>query len=391
MAVQGVFASDQHIVGNRRGDFAGSLLQIMPEGSAPLFALSSGMESSDAHDVIVTWFEESHISGRLNIASFVTNGDGVGVVVDDASSIVPGTILMNERTGEYVLVTASVPSTNTITVTRNVTNSGAVTMLDTDFLQRIGTAFEEGSSRPTAVVNLGYVRMNYCQIFRNTWSVTGTARAVDYYVASPPAKNKADAALFHAEDIERSMLWGGKAVGVLNSAPFRLADGMYSMIDTNVTPATSTTSYAELDTFFQAIFGKNIKGKPNERIAFTGNKGLGVLNDIALTHASSVMNLTPGQTSFGMKVTQWITPYGTVMLKTHPLFTESAHFTGDLLILHPGAVRTRYLRRTNIDTYDANGQRAGVDADFGVYTTEVTFEYRAEITGGLFSGLVAAA
>lgn len=390
MAVQGIFASDAHIVGNRRGDFAGTLLQIMPEGSAQLLALSAGMESADARDVIVTWFEESHIAGRLDIASFVTNGDGVGVVVDDASSIVPGTILMNETSGEYVLVTASVPSTNTITVTRNITGTGAVTMLATDFLQRIGTAFEEGSSRPTAVVNLGYVRMNYCQIFRNSWDVTGTSRAVDFYVASPPAKNKADCALFHSEDIERSLLWGQKAIGTLNQKPFRMMDGMYSMITTNVTPGAGSVSYADLDAFFQAVFSKNIKGKPNERIAFTGNKGLGILNDIAMNFRTSVIELTPRMTEFGKKTTTWITPYGTVELMTHPLFTESPFFTGDILVLHPGAIRTRYLRRTNIDNYDANGSRAGVDADFGVYTTEMTCEYRAEITGGIFAGMTAA-
>lgn len=391
MAVQGIFASDAHIVGNRRGDFAGSLLQIMPEGSAQLLALSAGMESADARDVIITWFEESHIAGRLDVTAFVSDGDGTGFTVADASSIVPGTIVMNERTGEYMLVTASVPSTNIITVTRAVTGGAATTVLLTDFFQRIGTAFEEGSSRPVAVVNLGYVRINYCQIFRNSWDVTGTARAVDYYVASPPAKNRADCALFHSEDIEKSLLWGKKAIGVLNSKPFRMMDGMYSMITSNITTAGATTSYVQLDTFFQGIFAKNIKGKPNERIAFCGNKALSVFNNIAMQFTNARITLTPRTTEFGKKTTTWITPYGTVELMTHPLFTESPFFTADTLILHPGAIRTRYLRRTNIDAYDQNGQRAGVDSEFGVYTTEMTCEYRAEITGGIYKQIVAAA
>ena len=389
MAVQGVFLSDSHITGNRKGDFASSLIQVMPEGSAPLLALSSGMPSRDAQDVITTWFEENHITGRFNIASFVTDGDGTGIVVDDVSSAAPGTVLMNETSGEYVLVTAVNTSTNTFTVTRNLTGDGAVTMLITDFLQRVGTAFEEASSRPAGVVNIGYVRMNFLQIFRNSWDVSGTAQAVAYYTASPPAKNRADAGFLHAEDIERAFLWGKKVIGTLNSRPFRLADGLYSMIQTNVEAAAATTTYADLDAFFQAIFSKNIKGKPNERIAFLGNKSLGILNDIAL--ANSQMNIQAGQTEFGMNVHRWITPYGTVMLKTHPLFTESPFRTGDLLVLHPGAVETRYLRRTNIDAYDSNGTRAGVDADYGVYTTEMTFEYHAEVTAGIFSGMLAAA
>ena len=385
MAVQGVFTSDAHIVGNRKGDFAGALLQLYPTGNAPLFALSSGMESDSAQDVMVVWFEENKLTGRAEIASFVTDGDGTGVVVDDASQYVPGVILLEEDTGEFLLVTAANVSSNTLTVTRSIDGAGAVTMTVGDHLQRIGTAYEESSDRPTALVNLGKTVFNYTQIFRNVWDVSGTAQAVAYYTGSVVAKNRSDCALFHSEDIERAMWRGSKAIGTLNGRPFRLADGMYSMIQTNVDAAGATTDYNDLDEFFLAIFSKNIRGKPNERIAFTGNKGLQVLNQIALLQ--SEMTIMPGVTEFGMQVMRWITPYGTVSLMTHPLFTESPFWTGDLVILHPGAIRTRWLRRTLIDDYDKNGTRAGRDGDFGTYTSELTFEYRAEQTGGILTGL----
>lgn len=388
MAVQGVFASDANIVGNRIGDFAGSLLQIMPDGQAPLLALSAGMESMDAYDTIINWFEENHISGRTTVASFVTNGDGTGFVIDDASSYVAGTVLLNETSGEVVLVTAVTVSSNTITVTRGVAGT-TTTVLVGDKFQRIGTAFEENSSRPVAVANLGYVRTNYVQIFRNAWNVSGTAQAVRYHTGSQVAKSMADCAVFHSEDIERAFLWGKKAIGTLNSQPMRLSDGIYAQLSTNVTAAGGTTTYAAVDTWLQGIFSKNIKGKPNERISFLGNKALSVLNAIA--KANSTMFIEPGVTEFGMNIHRWITPYGTVMLKTHPLFTESPFRTKDWLVLHPGAVRTRYLRRTHTDNYNKDGSRAGVDGDFGVMTTEVAFEYRAEVTGGVLTGLTAAA
>ena len=65
MAVNGVFASDSNIQGNRKGDFAGKLLQKVPTGKAPMLALTSGMEEAPAQDTVVTWFEEQHISGRV--------------------------------------------------------------------------------------------------------------------------------------------------------------------------------------------------------------------------------------------------------------------------------------------------------------------------------------
>lgn len=389
MAVQGVFTSDAHIVGNRVGDFAAALLQIYPTGSAPLFALSSGMESEAARDTVVNWFEENKLTGRTAITAFVTNGDGTQFDVGDASQYVPGVILLEEEVGEYVLVTAVDVAANRITVQRNIDGAGSTTFTVADNFQRIGTAYEESSDKPTAMVNLGIAKFNYTQIFRNVWDVSGTAQAVSYHTGSVVAKNRADASLFHSEDMEKALWWGSKALGVQNGNPFRLMDGMYSLITSNVTTAGATTNYNQLDSFFKDVFSKNIRGKPNERIAFTGNLGLQVLNGIALIE--SQMTITPGVTEFGMNVHKWITPYGTVMLMTHPLFTESPFWTGDLAVLHPGAFRSRWLRRTNHDEYNRDGTRAGRDGDFGVYTSEFTCEYRAEITGGFFRGLTAAA
>lgn len=389
MAVQGVFASDMNIVGDRVMDFASQLLKIMPQGTAQLLALSSGMESADAMDQFINWFEEDHLAGRSAITSFVTNGDGTGIVVPDATFFPPGTVLLVEDTGEYLLVTVCVVSTKTLTVTRDMVGGGAVTMTTAHHLQRIGTAFEEGSTKPRAVANLGRVKTNFCQIFRNLWNVTGSAAAAKYITGDIVAKNRADCATFHAEDIERSLWWGAKTIGTLNGLSFKTMDGLYAQIDTNVFTAAATTGYMDLDAFFQTIFSVNMKGKPNERVAYTGNKGLGILNEIALN--TSKMEITPGVTAFGMKVSRWITPYGDVSLLTHPLFTESPFRTGDLVVFHPGAFRTRYYRRTFIDNYDQNGTRAGDDADYGVYTTEMSCEYRAEKTAGVYKALQTAA
>jgi len=385
MSVQGVFSSDSHIVGNRKQDLPGTLLRTMPTGSAQIYALSSGMKSRKAGDVIVNWFEENHVAGRLTISSFTTDGNGTSMVVNDASSIVPGVVLYNEERDEYVRVTSSDPATNTIVVVRNFDNGTKTLFVANDHLQRIGTSYAEGSNKPTAVSNLGYVVYNFCQIFRNVWNVTGTAQEVEFHTGSAVAKNKADCAMYHAEDIERSILWGTRALGVVDGQPFRTANGLYKMIATNVTAAGASTSWDDLDTFFKSIFEKNIKGSPNERVAYTGNGGLQVVNQIALKNAT--LNISVGQTDFGLQVNRLVTPYGTISLMTHPLMTESPFFTKDMLVFHPAGFEMRPLRPTRSDDYDKNGTRAGVDADYGVLTAEMSWEYHCEATGGLLSGL----
>lgn len=387
MAVKGVFASDAGINGERAGDFASGILKVNPTGTAPLFALTSGMPSSEATDIIVNWFEENHITGRVLINSFVTDGDGVGFVVADASSYIVGAVLLVEETGEYVFVDAIVG--NTVTVTRGMGGSTVATVTAADHFQRIGTGHEEGSSRPVAVANKGFPRFNFVQIFRNTWNVTRTAQAINFRTGSRKARSMADAGQFHAEDIERSFIWGIQHIGTINGESFHSMDGINRQIVTNITTAGGTTNWTQLQDFFLTIFSRNIQGSPNERIAFCGNGALNVINNIARLNAD--LNITVAQTDFGMNVSTLITPFGTVKLMTHPLMTESPLWTNELYIYHPAAIRTRFLRRTTIDNYDKDGTRAGVDADFGVWTTEVSVEYRAELTGGQLLGLTAAA
>ena len=123
-------------------------------------------------------------------------------------------------------------------------------------------------------------------------------------------------------------------------------------------------------------------------ILFCGNTALSVLNGIARIEGQ--IWLEAGQTEFGLNVNRWITPYGNISLMTHPLFVESPLWTKDLRVIHPAAFKSRWLRRTFEDACDQNGQRAGVDADFGVYTSELSTQYGLERTGGRLTGLTAA-
>ena len=242
-----------------------------------------------------------------------------------------------------------------------------------------------------AIANVGESLYNYTQIFRNAWEVSGTAQAVQNYTGNIKAKNKSDAAFFHAEEIEKSIIWGRRNIAIEDGHPVHTMNGVNNMISSNVTMAGNTTNWDQLDAFFLDIFSYNIKNKPNERIAFTGNKGIQIINQIIRGDDSTRFNVETRDTEFGMKISKFVTPYGDVMIKTHPLMTEAPLWTNDLYVYHPGAIETKYLRRTFIDNYDKDGTRAGADSDYGVYTTECTICYKAEKTGGRLVGLTAGA
>lgn len=383
MAIKGIFTSDAGIPGDRTGDFAKALLQVMPTGTAPLLALSSGMPSADAHDTIITWFEENHLSGRVSVTN--NAGTGTTVTVDDATQTQPGAIYLVEASGEYLLVTAVVG--NDLTVVRGWAGT-SITAIDGSStpapIQKIGNAQEEASGRPGAIANLGFPRFNYTQTFRNEWNASRTAQQIAFHTGNVVAKNRRDAAMLHSEDIEKTLLYGRKSTGVKNNNPFKTMDGIVTQIVSNL-ETTSDPTYTDIRNFLQDVFSKNVKGQPNERIAFCGNTVLGVIDTLSMNWG--VMNLSPGQTDFGFEIQKWRTPYGTISLMTHPLMNESPLWTQDLYVLHPGVIRTRWLSRTNEDNNDSDGSRAGVDADFGVITSELSVEYKAEKTGGIWTGM----
>lgn len=236
--------------------------------------------------------------------------------------------------------------------------------------------------------------MNYTQIFRNAWAVSGTAKAVEFRTGNKVAKNKRDCAMYHAEDMERAALWGRKHVGTLNGKPFRLTDGILAQIEnfggTVESVATDSGSGAvagefsrgDFEDFIRRVFSINVKGQPNERIAFCGDIFLAGLN--RMTMLDGTYNISAGETEVGIEVTTIKTPFGKLKLMTHPLMNENPVWQRELYVLHPGAIRKRMLRETNDEGYDKNGNRIdGKDADEGVITTELGWEVGAASTMGI--------
>ena len=387
MAIKGVFSSDQHIEGTRVGDFSTMILKTFPTGTSPLLALSSGMPSEMCQDTHIHWFEEAKISGQYTPSA--ANNSATTINVNDASSLVPMTQILNLNTGEMMFVTAV--AANALTVIRGWGGTAAKAVTTSHILQKVGTAFEEGSNRPAAIANVGEAKFNYTQIFRASWDVTGTAKAIKHRTGDIKAKNQSDAIFYHSEEMEKSLIWGRRGMAIHNNQPLHTMNGINAYITTNVSEAGATTDFDKVDDFLLDVFQKNVKGKPNERIAFCGNTTLQVLNNIARKEDSSRIEIGVGGNEYGLDIKKWISPYGTISLQTHPLMVENPTWTKDLYVYHPGCIRTRYLRKTMMEDYDKEGLRAGRDADYGTLTTEMSVEYVAEVTGGKMTGFTAAA
>lgn len=392
--IQGIFASNQGIVGDRVGDFSSAILVTQPSGTALFLAMTAGMGKEDAGDTVFHWYEDTHASGR---SAVVSGGTTTTVVVADGSFYVPGTVLLVEETGEILFVTAT--NGDSLTVTRGLAGTGVVSVTSSHHVQNIGNAHEEAAGMPVAVAQQGNARLNYTQIFRNAWAISGTAKAVKYYTGSKVAKNKRDCATYHAEDMERALIWGRKHIGTLNGKQFRMTDGIKAQIeqyggqvmdaasDIGAGAVAGTLSYEDYDAFLMRLFSKNVKGQPNERLQIGGNGILSAINQMALVE--SQYNISGGENKYGIAIQKIQTPWGMISHMSHPLMNENPTWNKESYYLHPGGIKRRVLRDTFEEAYDKNGLRIqGKDADEGVITTELGVSAGGAASMGILRGVV---
>lgn len=389
MAIKGIFVSDAGGLQERQEALSSVILKEERGGQTPLFALSSGMYNTSITNVVSSWYEEGIMSTRA-VVTAVATPTGNQITVDDASWLRENLVLMVESTGEYVMILGV--TGNTLTVQRGLANTGvtAITVgTDEIGLQLIGSAFEEASERPSAVATSPYPRTNITQIFRDAWDISGTAQAVSYKFGDRMAKNKGDAAMMHAESIERTLIWGKMHQGVVMNKPHRQMNGILNQLRSNIflSPAGGLTRRV-LDDYCERVFSKNIKGKPNERITFCGNVALRALNEIAWRYGD--YSIAVRENEFGIDVRKFISPFGTLTLLPHPLMNDSKAWARDMYSLHPAAMEIQWLRKTSHESEGANGSASDLrDAKSGVFTSELTVKYGLEATGAIMTDIEA--
>lgn len=387
MAVKGIFVSDAGGLQERSDGLSSTILKEERGGSVPLFSLSSGMANTNISSTITSWYEEGLLSTRAIITA-ISAPNGNQITIDDSSWVTENMIMLVESTGEYVFVLGV--TGNTLTVQRGIAATAVediVVGTEEIGMQLIGTAFEEASERPTSVATNPYPRTNITQIFRNAWDISGTAESTAYRFGDRVAKNKGDAAMFHAEAIERTLIWGRMHQGIVMNKPQRQMAGILSQLRSNIfmAPVGGLTRRV-LEDYCERLFSKNIKGKPNERITFCGNVTLRALNEI--TYRYGDYSISVRENEFGIDVRKFITPFGTLTLVPHPLMNNAPAWARDLYSLHPAAMELQWLRRTFHQEEGTNGSASDLrDARSGVFTSELTVKYGLEATGAIMGDI----
>lgn len=386
----GSFGTDE-----RPKNFREMILWMNPNGSAPLFALTSKAKTEATNDPEFAWWEEINTICRLRINNASNyNSSATTLVVDvGARQLIPGDILQVEGTeaANYtneLLRVVSITNDTTVVVDRGVAGTTAAAINHQVYLTRIGNAQSEGnrsiassSTNPTKLVN-------YCQIFKTPYQITKSALATKFRTGDPKKNEQKRKSFQHAEKIEQTLLWGRphETTDSTNGGlPLRFTGGLRHFVTSNRTIFSVNPT---VDTFMNAVypvFDYEAGGAGDERIVFCGNGALNYMNKLVRTESSSRIQFDKVVEFYGMKLQRWIIPQGVLYLKSHPLMNVHPVYQNSMFVVNPAGVKYRPLsgRDTKLEKDIQEN-----DADYikDQWLTEAGFEFNFERTFAYIGG-----
>ncbi len=396
----GSWATDQ-----RPKNWREMILYLYPNGSAPLTAVLSKISEQSVDDPEFNWWTKSLqkqtggvTDGKLTaqLTSNMTGSETAGTVVyfkcaeADADNVRIGHVLKVKDTDD-----AAVYCIGTVTL---VNKNGATSVLGTKLLednsgltaalaaaadfQIIGNANPEGGASPDVISYDPVKTSNYTQIFRTPLQISRTAKKTRLRTGDAYKELKREALELHSIEMEKAFIWGVKSENTgATGLPERTTGGIESFL-----PATNVLDYQN-DTDIAAHGGANgnswmdageefldstlellFRHGSNEKIAFCGSGAL--LGIQRLAKATGNIQLSPTSTAYGLKVVEWITPFGVVHLKTHPLFSYEAANRNQMLLIEPDKLKYRYID----DTTFIDSTPAGQDGIKEEFLTECGLE-----------------
>lgn len=357
------------------------ILLLFPNASAPLTALMSKLGEEAVDDPEFNWFEKGLPAQTLTMAGAqATTTDTVLLLTAAAGMnkrVKPGHVLLNTATSEIVWVVDS-STTDQITVDRAQGSVVATAIGASDVWLVIGSANQEGAQVGESVSYDPSRVTNYTQIFRNVLNITNTAIATRIRYADGQYLKEARRETLeeHSIEMERAFLFGNAKEDTSGEQPVRTTGGLTNFVTTNVTDFGGPTSIDDFEDFLENVF----EDGSSDKLALVGNRALNTLNKVARNNYT--ISATPESTTYGMKMTQWVTPYGVLQIKQHPLLSKDG-FEDWGFVIDTAKLKYRYLRGRDTQ-YRENVQNPGDDATKNEFLTECGLEINHQTAHGIF-------
>lgn len=340
-------------------------ISVLEPDSAPLVQLTKKLEKKVAINPKFNWLEEGSLDrvDAVNYSTGYTSAD-TSIVVDSGSLFRAGDVVKAVATGEQMRVTAV--STNTLTVQRGWGTTSAGNLADNAVLLIIGSANEEGTTKRAMKTEQEAEKTNYTQIFRTPFGVTDTNANSEMYGGKDLAHIRMTQLIEHQKDIERAFWFGEpKEDTSTGTHPIRATGGVDYWISTNASDMGGTMTESEFEAWLRTGFRYGSKTK----FVFASPIWISAVS----FWARGKLQMLPKDKTYGIAVTQFISPHGVVNLVNCTLFGETTAYAGVAYLLDLEGVKYRHLAnrdtklKTHIEANDADGQEDEYISEVGLH------------------------
>jgi len=373
----GMRGTGDWVTDQRPKNWRETILFLYPNGDAPLTAIMAKMPSESTDDPEFNWWEKALPDQRATVTNVYTDvlstayttggSDGdtlyVNMSAADAKKFRVGhqVLLRNsdnfsDDTNAKVVGTVQNGANSYIAVTLLEDDPTTTGIADCDTCLIIGSINAEGAPMPDAVAYDPTKKYNYTQIFRTPLEITRTARKTRLRTEDAYKEAKREALELHSIEMEKNFIWSIRTENTgSNGKPERTTGGIIEWINDNsgITSnfvTDSTTDFAGksweaageewLDYYLEQIF----RYGNDERMAFCGSGTILALNKLVKLYGN--YQIRSKETSYGIKVMEWVTPFGVIYMKRHPLFSYETTNRNSMLIIDPSELRYRYIDDT---------------------------------------------
>ena len=391
--------------------FPAMINYLLPKGDATLFGLTAKMQEETALQIENGFFAKIMIFPSFTVTTLVNDATTGSLVVLDSSQLVPnglykvvgttsaGTLTPQTTYASEVVLVVSITDATHVVVTRNVGTTGTYTSIPANStFVHIGNAFADASTRPNSFLTKEIRVVNYTQIFRNAWMISGTVSAIQNLLGDTNlAKSKRECSQYHAMDIEKSLIFGIK--GLTGTGSMRTMNGIVSQITDgqaanlflpgstqagNIVSAnsaksgTATPGDLSLDDFENWVdVTVNMSYDPAsgmERVMFVGKQAHNVIN--RLMRLNTTYYVQQGQTEWGLRFTRVKTTRAEVILIEHPLLNTNLQWARMAIAIDLPSLSLAYMvgRKTKSEEFNQAGLAvdSAIDASGGSLLTELT-------------------
>ncbi len=407
-------------------------MYLYPNGQAPLTAILSMMGSEAVNDPQFHWWTQEQtavggpVTGVFTLPDLSVAYAGGGVIADVLYIRITTALANRIREGHQILLRdasdyrvdvvgkvtgvargtlISVLAVKLLEDDDNSPGVGGHDLQNCDTFKIIGNMNPEGGEMPDAIALNPVQVYNLTQIFRTPLSMTRTALKTKLRTPEQRQKAKSEALEMHSWEMELAFLWGIRTQNIGdNGKPERTTMGVINFIRTyapaNCVDYTLDPVYAGVPwvtggaIWMKAFLEQVFRYGASEKLCLCGSGFLLGIDALASNvFGGNFTQLLPGAKTYGMQIREWVTPFGSIGMKTHPLFSYDATTRNMGILLEPKELSYRYIDDTTFYGEsnqkihsEGYGQRR-VDGINEEFLTEAGLEFGLPQKCGLMNGV----